>query len=202
MMKTTNSKRWKITATPALLTAAFFLISFIVPKGWQKSGPAENKYEIGLWKVGGNNDSKMCGVIRSGDKNYYPDDYGSMMQKVSSQQYLGKRVRLTGFMKSRAVTAWAGFYLRADNEDSKEPLTFDNMHDRPITGNTVWKEYKIELDVPYNASKIAFGALLHGEGQIWFDDLKLEIVGESTIKADYVKCDTTLKRVPENLDFE
>lgn len=192
----------KVNITTLLVITAFFMLSFMMPKGWQVSGSADEKYDIGLWKVGGYNESKTCGVIRSNKKVYDPSDYGSLIQKISSQKYLGKRVRFTGFMKSRSVAAWAGFYLRADNEDSKEPLTFDNMHDRPVTGTTNWKEYKIELDIPNNASKIAFGALLHGEGQIWFDNINLEIIGEALTKSDYVKCDTSIKRAPENLDFE
>jgi len=54
------------------------------------------------------------------------------------------------------------------------------MDDRPIEGTTDWGKYEIVLDVPEGASKIAFGALLSGVGQIWFDDLLIEIVPGST----------------------
>lgn len=192
----------KIFNSIVWITVAILLWSFMVPRGWQKSGTAEDKYEMGLWKIGGHDSSKACGVIRSAKKNYDPIDYGSLIQKVSSQKYLDKRIRLTGYMKSRSVTEWAGFFLRADNEDDKKPLTFDNMHDRPVKGTTDWKAYTIELDVPFNSSKVTFGALLHGEGQIWFDDITIEIIGNSTIKAEYVKCDTSLRRQPENTNFE
>lgn len=185
-----------------LLGCFVLLCSFIVPRAWQVSGSAPEKYEIGLWKIGGREGSKACGMIRSSKKTYEPDEYASMIQKVSSQQYLGKRIKLTGYMKSRAVTAWAGFFLRADTDEDKKPLTFDNMHDRPIKGTTDWKAYTIELDVPNNSSKITFGALLHGDGQIWFDDVSIEIIGNSTIQANYVMCDTSLRRTPQNTDFE
>ena len=185
-----------------MLLSTVAILSFVSPKGWHSSGSAENKYDIGVWKIGGHDSSKNCGVIRSNKEDYFETDYASLMQAFSSQKYLGKRVRMTGYMKSRGVKAWAGFYLRADKEDSKEPLTFDNMHDRPVKGTTDWTQYKIELDIPLNASKIAFGALLHGQGQIWFDDINFEVIGNSTIKADFVLCDTSLKREPENLDFE
>ena len=58
-------------------------------------------------------------------------------------------------------------------------LSFDNMSDRPIVGTTDWKKYDIVLDVPNNASNIAFGALLSGTGQIWFEKLTFEIVDTS-----------------------
>jgi hypothetical protein len=184
-----------------LIVVVLFCCSFVAPKGWKISGNASDKYDIGLWKVGGQ-ESPMCGMIRSTKKDYFNDEYGSLIQVLSSQKFLGKRVRLTASMKTRAVTAWAGFFLRADNEDADKPLTFDNMHDRPIKGTTDWTPYQIELDIPLNSSKIAFGAILHGTGQIWFDNFNIEEIGESTMSATYVKCDTSLKRMPENLDFE
>lgn len=178
------------------------LMAFAIPKGWQPSGSAADKYEIGVWKAGGYDTSKNCGVIRSNKKVYDRGEYGSLIQKLSSQRYLGKRIKLTGWMKTRSVEAWAGFFLRADVEDENKPVTFDNMHDMHVVGNTNWKEYNIELDVPVNASKIVFGARLHGAGTIWFDNVQLQIIGESTLTSNYVKCDTSLKREPENLDFE
>lgn len=141
-------------------------------------------------------------MIRAAKSVYDRGEYGSLIQKLSSQRYLGKRIRLSGWMKTRGVTAWAGFFLRADTEDDKKPVTFDNMKDMHVVGNTLWKQYNIELDVPINASKVVFGARLHGEGVIWFDDVQIETIGEATLTSDYVKCDTSLKREPENLDFE
>ena len=82
-------------------------------------------------------------------------------------------------MKSQGVADWAGFWLRVDQEGSEQSLSFDNMHDRPIKGTTDWKKYEIVLDVPNNASNIAFGALLAGTGQIWFANINFEIVDNS-----------------------
>ncbi len=191
----------RIVAT-SLILLAIISLSFVVPKGWKTSGTAEEKYEMGVWKVGGHDSSSACGVIRASKSDYFGEDYGSLMQLISSQQYLGKRIRMSGYMKTRGVTAWAGFYLRVDKEGGKEPLSFDNMADRHIVGNTNWTQYKLEADVPFNASKIAFGARLHGPGQLWFDDVQIEVIGNSTIQAETVLCDTSLKRFPENLDFE
>lgn len=184
-----------------LIGIAFITLSFLEAKGWRASGTAPDKYDIGVFKQFGH-EGKACGVIRSNKKEYFGDEYASLIQTISSQRYLGKKIRMTGFMKSRTVTAWAGFYLRVDKEGTKEPLTFDNMHDRPITGNSDWKQYSIDLDVPLNASKITFGALLHGPGMIWFDDVSFEELGKSDIVATDVMCDTSQKRAPVNMGFE
>jgi len=184
-----------------LLLISMLTLSFIAPKGWKTSGSAEDKYEMGLWKVGGH-ESQNCAVIRGNKKFYEGSDYGSLLQFVSSQRYLGKKIKMTGWMKTRGVEGWAGFYIRADKEGSKEPITFYNMSDRHITGNTVWTQYSLSLDIPLNASRIAFGARLHGPGTIWFDNITIEEIGESAVAASEVVCDTSIRRAPENLDFE
>ena len=191
----------KMVIVIASVAILYLCTSFIAAKGWKPSGSAPDKYDIGLWKIGGH-DSKQCGMIRSSKSDYFSDDYASLIQAISSQKYLGKRIKMTAYMKTRAVTDHAGFFLRADHEDLNKPITFDNMRDRPIKGTTDWTAYSIELDIPVSASKIAFGGYLHGKGQIWFDDISFEVVGDATITATLVQCDTSIKRNPENLDFE
>ena len=81
-------------------------------------------------------------------------------------------------MKSSDVKSWAGFWLRVDQEKSKKPLAFDNMSERPVKGNSDWTKYEIVLDIPKEASNLAYGALLNGTGQIWFDNIKFEVVSK------------------------
>ena len=72
------------------------------------------------------------------------------------------------------------------------------MQNRSVKGNTEWKKYEIVLDVPENAAKLAYGALLSGTGQIWFDDVNFEIVDKSVaITGTWM----TLNE-PSNLNFE
>ena len=71
------------------------------------------------------------------------------------------------------------------------------MYDRPITGTTDWKKYEIVLEVPLNVSKLAYGALLSGTGQIWFDIIIFEIV-DSTIATT----ERNENKEPVNLNFD
>src|SRR5262249_26334575 len=59
-------------------------------------------------------------------------------------------------------------------------LGFDNMQNRPVTGTTDWKQYAVVLEVPKQALCLTFGTLLVGPGEIWVDDLKLEVVARQT----------------------
>ena len=95
----------------------------------------------------------------------------------------GLDVRLTGSLKTKEVSQWAGFWFRVDGQKKGEMLAFDNMKDgktdRSITGTSNWKQYDLVLDVPFNAKSIIYGALLNGSGQIWFENVTLEIVNSS-----------------------
>jgi len=176
------------------------LLSFNLPTGWFKAGSKPQSYEMGIDKGAGQN-SKNAATIKSIDKKI--DGFGTLMQQSNPDKYLGKRVRMTGYVKSENVASWAGLWLRVDQSGSQQPLSFDNMGSRPIKGTTGWKKYEIVLDIPSNASLIAYGALLDGTGQVWFDNITFEIVDKSvqTTDSKNVKNPAT-QSGPTNLDFE
>jgi hypothetical protein len=78
----------------------------------------------------------------------------------------------------------------------------DGKKDRSIKGTTDWTKYEIVLDVPLNSSNLAYGALLVGTGQIWFDDIKFEIVDNSVATTGKDKEAMMPNKEPVNLDFE
>jgi hypothetical protein len=57
-----------------------------------------------------------------------------------------------------------------------EPLAFDNMQNRPISGTTRWTNYDVVLDVPPSAEGIAAGLILAGAGQVWLEEFSLKPV--------------------------
>ena len=176
------------------MAAVCMLLSFDLPKGWFVAGSMPDKYEMGIDPGAGIN-GKNAATIRSNANKIR--GFGTLMQSCIPGKYLGKRVRMTGSMKSDDVAGWAGFWFRVDQADSKKSLSFDNMYNRRVTGTTDWKQYEIVLDVPSNASNLAYGALLSGKGQIWFDNIRFEIVDDKTPKTEWSKLEA-----PQNLDFE
>jgi hypothetical protein len=118
---------------------------------------------------------KGSGVIRSVRK--VDSEFATLMQTVDARRYLGKRIRLSGFVKNDSVTGWAGMWMRIDGPDSL--LGFDNMHDRQITGTSDWSPYSVVLDVPTNSTSVSWGILLYGDGVCWIDDLSLQAVGDT-----------------------
>ena len=140
---------------------------------WFKVGNAAEQYEN---FIDSSNQHEGKNVMTLKSIGTGIDGFGALMQNMKPDKYLGKRVKMTGYLKSKDVTDWAGFWFRVDQPGSQQFLSFDNMRDRPIKGTTNWKKYEIVLDVPKGASNIAFGALLSNTGQIWLDNVNFEIV--------------------------
>ena len=189
-----------MTTTKNILTSVMLmgltltLFSFDLPEGWFKAGSKPKSYDMCIDKGAGQG-GKNVATIKSIDKKI--DGFGTLMQNSSPQKYLGQRVRMTGFVKSKDVKEKSGLWFRVDQANSRKSLAFDNMYDRPVLGTTDWKKYEIVLDIPHNASKLAYGALLAGTGQIWFDNINFEIV-DSTIAITGQK----ENKEPVNLNFE
>jgi C-terminal processing protease CtpA/Prc len=106
-----------------------------------------------------------------------PAGFGAFMQMIRADNYRGKRVRFSAYVKTHDVGArpGAGLWMRVDGDGGM--LQFDNMQSRSITGTTDWKLVSVVLDVPNNATGIAFGLLLAASGEAWIDDASLEVVG-------------------------
>ncbi len=151
-----------------------------LPDGWGRAGDKPGSYFMGMDKGAGKEGNKVA-TIKSIDKLI--DGFGTIMQSFTPEKYLGKRIKMTGYLKTKDVKDWAGFWLRVDGEKGENSLAFDNMKngktDRAVRGTTNWKQYEIVLDVSEKATNISFGALLSGTGQVWFDKIDFEIVSHS-----------------------
>lgn len=171
-------------------------------KDWFLAGSAPSKYEIGTEL-----DSKRNGNVGylKSTKSLIYNKFGTMMQSFAPTKYVGKRVKLTAFIKSEDVKSWAGMWMRIDG-DSKFSLSFDNMYKRAIKGTTDWAQYEIVLDVPEESVNLAFGVLLTGTGKVWMDDFKFQIVDSSTplTATNKKKEEPKVKKAskPSNLNFD
>jgi hypothetical protein len=166
-----------------------------VPTGWILAGSKPASYDVGTDAQATYNGHPSA-YLKA--KEPVTDGFGTLMQDFRAGNYLGKRVRFSGFVKSDEVQSWAGLWMRVDK--GQEMVAFDNMQDRPIKGTTGWQKYEVVLDVPQDATGIALGVLLGGSGEVWLNGGKFEVVGADvpTTGGKGVK----LPDGPTNLDFE
>lgn len=122
------------------------------------------------------------------------------MQQFKADKFIGKRMRLSCFLKTKDVDTFSGMWMRVDNAFD-DVLQFDNMSNRPIKGTTQWNRYTIVLDVPSESSVISFGVILTGQGIIWADQFRFEEV-DKNVATTNLEIQTELLDEPVNLSFE
>lgn len=144
--------------------------------GWQYRGimaeERSQQYAVGVDKTAARS-GKASGTIRrvaAGEERG-----GNLAQGIVADQYRGKRVRLSGYVKTERAGS-AGLWMRVDN---RRPVAFDDCEGRRVEGTKNWTRQEIVLDVPADAVGIALGLNLHGDGQAWIDDVRIEVVGSA-----------------------
>ena len=158
-----------------LLTLFAAAASGQAPLGWRLGGGGiADHYEVSLGKQ----------VKRSGNASAHMRSktdqpgvkFGNLLQSILADEYRGKRVRLTGYIRTAGNEEGAWMWLRADAPTMSR---LDNMGDRLIKHASDWRRAEIVMEVPENAQALFFGFALFGKGEIWADDVSLEVVGKN-----------------------
>lgn len=157
--------------------AAVAAMSAEAPNGWHKAGNQPDAYDVGSDTTVAHS-GKRSGFIKS-VANVEAGKFGTMMQNIKADDYRGKSVKLSAFMKTTGAEQGAWLWLRIDDTETS---WLDNMHDRLVKGTTDWQRYELVLPVPTTAVGIAFGIALSGTGQAWIDDVKVEAVNADSPK--------------------
>ncbi|HYI00081.1 AraC family transcriptional regulator [Hyalangium sp.] len=152
-----------------------------LPVGWFVTQSAPHLYEAGVDR------NSPCEGIRSAflrSRMDTPTGYGTFMQAFGAKDFRGKRLRFSAAVRVKDVAGWAGLWMRVEGADSKQPLGFDNMQSRSLSGTTACKRYDVVLDVPQEAEAVMAGLLLSGTGQAWLDGVRFEVVDHSVPVTD------------------
>jgi hypothetical protein len=138
-------------------------------------------------------------------------DLATLTQSISAHLFLGRRVRLTAWVKAQKAHS-VYLWMRVEGTDLQ--LAYDEMSNRRKHGTFDWKKMEIVLDVLPPAETIHYGLVLSGGGQAWIDDVVVEPV-EGTVKSTNMLWEPTsymsgsiayrgasIHSRPFNLDFE
>lgn len=179
-----------------------------IPSGWCLSGSHPADYIAGIDKTQAHSGSQCASLV---NRVAAPDvaGFATLMQEVSAKNYAGKRIKMSAWLKTEEIQSWASLWLSVYGPAGRTNVSFDNMCDRTITGTTSWTKHDIVLDVPFDGTKLGFGAILAGVGQLWVDDFTFEEVGSDIAITD-CPCSERRKKsaeehaplVPTNLSFE
>jgi RNA polymerase sigma factor (sigma-70 family) len=98
------------------------------------------------------------------------------------EQYLGKRVRVSAWLKADHVTVNSGLWIRVLGPNFQKIVDEGNWGKwttpgtKPIKGTVGWTHFVAECDVPLGAQCIVSGMIHNGTGTMWMDDFKFEVV--------------------------
>lgn len=163
-----------------------------MPVGWIRPLHSSNRYSMTV-----DTTVKHSGKASAAIKFACGDDnvFGSLAQSIAADDYRGKRVRLTGWLKTENANA-AGLWMRL--EGKQRQLGYDNMENRAVKGTTDWKQYEVVLDVPNETVDIFFGTVIDGAGQLWTDDFKLEVVGNNVPTTNQLSAEDMKREFPNS----
>ncbi len=169
-------------------------------KGWFAAGSHPKDYKMEIVSSTHHSGSKAAMIQYSASTE--PAGFGTYMQMHQPGAWAGKKLKMTGYIKTVDISSWCGMWCRVDGADGKEMMDFDNMGDRPIKGTTDWTKYEIIVNVPKDASAIAYGILVDGKGTAYFDDVNFEVLGAAEAGPHNKNVKAKLPDEPANLNFE
>ena len=190
-----SKPRLSKTAVIVIATVACsFTMQASAPRGWILAGSKPSNYETGIDPQATYRDAQSA-YLKARTPSEGETGFGTLMQSFRAERYLGKQVRLSGFVKADGVQGWAGLWMRVDK--NSKVVAFDNMEDRPIKGTNDWQRYEVVLAVPKDATAISFGVLLAGAGTVWLNNTNFEVV-----QSDVPTTGRMLPDTPANLNFQ
>ena len=183
-----------------------FIPSNLLPSGWHASTSRAGVYRVFLdtaEKLSGTH--SLCVAADEAGA----EDFLVLKQYFRADDYVARRIRLSGFVKTSEVDGIAALWMRVDAAH-RSPAAFDNMEPRPVTGTTEWREHRIVLDVPDDSVAVAFGLRFAGNGRVWLDRFEIAAVGPDVDTTDLhlppeagdTEVPDSMPRQPVNLNFE
>jgi hypothetical protein len=172
-------------------------VTTTAPAGWGKNGRKAELYVAGV-----DSNETWGGMPSAYVQSLTPTvegGFGGMMQTTSAENYVGKRVKLSGWIKTENANEGGGhLWLRIDGQERGQTLGFDNMDNRPVKGTTEWQEASIVLDVPSGARALAYGFFVSGGGKMWVNAQQIDVVGPDVATTNMI----AVQAAPRNLGFD
>lgn len=100
------------------------------------------------------------------------------LQVFGNRTLAGKRLRLTGWIKTDSMTTHGYVKLYATTLARDEDVGSPQL----VGGTTDWTRIGIEMDIPKDAYQVYAWMVYNApsDGTIWFDDASLEVLGPAT----------------------
>jgi hypothetical protein len=129
--------------------------------------------------IGGQGAGHLVQYTADGRVTFPGAGSGSLTQAIRADQFRGRRVRFSGYLKGLEFGKLARLWLRVDG--AGHALEFGET---TKTASTDWTKYEVVLNVPEDSLTIHFGFELINGGQLWGDDFRFEVVDDNVQAAN------------------
>ncbi len=151
-------------------------------QGWTfRGGPSQN-FDWGI-ETNMVYQGKPCFFLKTKEGASFGK--GVLQQAFEAYEYRGKRLRLSGFLKTEQIESsptWepfkGGITLGLQIEGVNEMLRRVSAREHPLQGTHDWTRHELEVDVPQTSISVGLGLVFTGRGQVWLSDVQLEVVDE------------------------
>ena len=101
------------------------------------------------------------------------NNYGCIMQCIDINDYRGKEIMLSAYVKvdKSEQNEGAHLFLRAENQ--QRVCVNEYMKNEPIKVNNKWEKYSIKAVITNDAINLVFGCFLQNTGKIFIDKFEL-----------------------------
>ena len=142
------------------------------PRVWQRAGNAIGDYRF--------RSLDEPGMVCIGSHVTWPEGYAQLRKIVPADGMHGRFVRFSAHVATRRAER-VHFWLAAGKE--RRAIGGDTRT-RPIKGDTGWQQVNVIIGpVPSYATHVSYGFLLHGRGDAWLRDEKLEVLTREEARA-------------------
>jgi len=109
--------------------------------------------------------------------------FANLMQSVDATPWHGKQIKVTAAIRvaSAENDKGAQMWLRVDRAGGLG--AFDNMKDRRVRQQS-WADYSITAEIADDAQKINLGLMTFNGVTAWWDNIRVQVVGELTTAKD------------------
>lgn len=141
--------------------------------GWEKGSDYSDApdYTVGVRRTGYR--GLPVAFLRSTRR--HPSGYAVLCQWLRADDYLGKRVRISGEVRRTGKLAEGSLYAHLDTRTN---YAYWNVAEDGMNAGRHWRRFSIVIDVPVDGQGILFGGWLDGPGALWLADLRVGVVGE------------------------
>lgn len=161
-----DTARWPVPAPSCVPDSA-------AQDGWEISGNARTRYcvtEDPAVTRAGHPTLRLAPTSESGG-------YATFMRLVDAEPLVGKRIRITAFLRTEGASGRANIWARVTGRTAPRNPALQSDVAITLPADSDWQRHELLVDVE-PAHQLHHGVGLDGPGRLWIDEPTLEVVGD------------------------